>query len=165
MLFLHSEMVKLYHYRILILVVNVQLILHGMIKKTQMKLTKIYSTVIGDFGYDASRFLDSKFKSTRHRPTTPFADELFTMLKNNCSSLKLDFKRKGRYYHLNEIPVLKAGKIFDTSHLLITYNTDPIYELYMDKICLMYCQKNHRLTLKFQTCKRTMGPDNEWIYN
>eukprot|EP01084_Bolivina_argentea_P071242 129551_1 len=129
MLFLHSEMVKLYHYRILILVVNVQLILHGMIKKTQMKYL-------------------NQFEQT-----------------NNCSSLKLDFKRKGRYYHLNEIPVLKAGKIFDTSHLLITYNTDPIYELYMDKICLMYCQKNHRLTLKFQTCKRTMGPDNEWIYN
>eukprot|EP01084_Bolivina_argentea_P071243 129552_1 len=144
MLFLHSEMVKLYHYRILILVVNVQLILHGMIKKTQMKFGKKNSKIYWIIG---RKYLN-QFEQT-----------------NNCSSLKLDFKRKGRYYHLNEIPVLKAGKIFDTSHLLITYNTDPIYELYMDKICLMYCQKNHRLTLKFQTCKRTMGPDNEWIYN
>ena len=114
-------------------------------------------SIIGDLGYEASKYLDERYKTTKHRVKTGFSDILYKEFVSTYTVLK--FTRRGRYYTSAEVSLIHLAKIIDPSHTVITYEGDgdaPGKQCYMDEVSFQYNQTSHNLFLRFQMRKRTV---------
>ena len=118
-------------------------------------------SIISDLGYESAKYLDERWKSTKHRVKATFSDELFKEF--NRTYTQLNFTKRGRYYTSDEVEILQLAQIIDPSHTVVTYRGDdnaepptPGKQCYMSDISFLYNQTSHILFLRFQMRKRTI---------